>query len=253
MKTIALILCSAVVFLAVTQASARHTMESIRPDKDGNIKGRQPVIAAVPIHGVATVTSPVTLTVDSSNVDGSLDKKPYRPNLNVRLFGVKPPVAGMLCRNPDGTDTPCVSVAVRALRDRIAGQQVRCEVRYDHDEDGYAWATCFASDGQNLNAWVIRHGYGMVEYLTRDQYLLHQKLARAEGVGLWLFIVQRQSTWGLNENEEEKERSEELESFSRHLERMTDEAMFNASEGKGLEKLEHETPQEEKSQDILKK
>ncbi len=235
MKTIALIFCSAVVFLTVAPASARHTMESIRPDKDGNITGRQPVIAAVPIRGVATVTGPATLTVDSLDVDSSVDKKPYRPNLNVRLFGVRPPVAGMFCRNPDGTDTPCVSAAVRALRDRIAGKPVRCEVRPDHDEDGYAWATCFASDGQNLNAWVIRHGYGMVEYLTRDQYLLHQKLASAEGAGLWLFIVQRQSTWGLNENDEEKERSGESEGSLRHMQRMMDEAMFEKSKRKRQE------------------
>lgn len=219
MKVSTLILCIAAVFSAVAPALAKHEMIVVRPNEAGNIVGAA-VIAAAPIHGVPTVTSPATLTVDG---------------LNVRLLGVRPPGEGMLCRDPDGTDHKCISVAIHELRDLIAEKPVRCEVRTGHDENGLPLATCFAADGQNLNAWIIRHGYGLTDG-TR-QYEFHSQLAEAEGAGLWLFVLQPEYSliWNLVDIDELQkmpkwQREAALHALSQQAENLLQEFRLDSSQ-----------------------
>ena len=209
MKHTALILCIAVSFLMVAPALGEHTIIRATPDKFGNVGNFSKSfsgIAAVQMHGQATFTSTATLTIKDPH--GWADKTIWEKdgvttdNFKIRLLGVSPLGSNYLCREPDGTDHECTSMAIRVLRDRIAGKPVRCEVRANHDEDGLPLATCFAADGQNLNAWMLRHGYAF--RTISEQYRLHEELARAEGAGVWLFIKQPREAlaWNLKEAED---------------------------------------------------
>ena len=70
-----------------------------------------------------------------------------------------------------------------ALADKIGGRPVTCEPR-GRDRFGRIVAVCRSGD-ENLNAWMVSHGWAMAYWRYSWGYLPEELLARWNQVGIW--------------------------------------------------------------------
>ena len=87
----------------------------------------------------------------------------------IRLNGIDAPESKQRGRDGSGNWYPCGQRTTEYLRDRIAGKLVSCQLDPERDRYGRALGTCFASDGTNLQAWLVRNGLALAyrRYLMR--------------------------------------------------------------------------------------
>jgi endonuclease YncB( thermonuclease family) len=85
------------------------------------------------------------------------------------------------CSDRTGAAYPCGEIAAAALSDEIATEEIRCE---GTELDLYynLHAICWKG-GEDLNAWMVRHGWARAK--QSSPYLPEEKQARAEEAGLW--------------------------------------------------------------------
>ena len=55
-----------------------------------------------------------------------------------------------------------------------------CRTNYNR-----ALSTCYTTDGTNLNAWLVRHGYALAYRRYSTKYVPEEDQARAARAGLW--------------------------------------------------------------------
>lgn len=103
--------------------------------------------------------------------------------MRVRLEGVDAPEAGQTCRRQNGFTWSCGAMATAALRTLVGGRQLNCK-RKGFDRYGRTLATCF-SDGQDINAAMVRQGYAWAYLRFSWAYAIEEMLARYERVGIW--------------------------------------------------------------------
>jgi endonuclease YncB( thermonuclease family) len=101
----------------------------------------------------------------------------------IRLHGIDAPEGDQRCVNASGTAYRCGDRARAALAGRVRGEPVRCE-RRDRDEHGRIVAVCFLGD-ENLNAWLVRHGWALAYLRYSRDYVDEERAAREAGLGMW--------------------------------------------------------------------
>jgi endonuclease YncB( thermonuclease family) len=100
----------------------------------------------------------------------------------VRLYGVAFPDGKKICTTAAGERWACGRRAFIALHNRIAFEEVDCELRGSADPPQ---ADCFAG-GVNLAAWLLAEGLAQLAADTTDQELVAAEAeARSNGRGLW--------------------------------------------------------------------
>jgi hypothetical protein len=77
----------------------------------------------------------------------------------------------------------CGAYVADALAERLAGQEVRCEV-LKLDQYDRRVARCEV-DGEGLSEWLVAHGLAMVFRRYSDRFTEEEDAARAAGIGLW--------------------------------------------------------------------
>ena len=100
----------------------------------------------------------------------------------VRLQGIDAPEGKQLCRRSNGRRYRCGRAAAQALRARIAGNSVTCEVD-GRDSGGRALGTCHVS-GVNLNRWLVEKGHALAFRRYSVRYVAEEKAARAARAGI---------------------------------------------------------------------
>jgi len=100
----------------------------------------------------------------------------------IRLYGIDTPESRQLCER-DAKPYRCGQVAALALADRIGRRPVDCEER-DVDRYGRVVAICSQS-GEDLNAWLVRSGYGVAYRKYALDYVAEEEAAKKERRGLW--------------------------------------------------------------------
>jgi len=100
----------------------------------------------------------------------------------IRLHGIDAVESGQLCRR-NNQDWRCGTDGTKAVREMVAGRQVRCVPLY---EDGYARtvATCWIGE-KNLNDWIVRQGWGLAYRKYSKDYLAAEAEAEMNGRGIW--------------------------------------------------------------------
>lgn len=101
----------------------------------------------------------------------------------VRLEGIDAPEKRQTCRR-NGRRYQCGVAATQALRRRIGAGQVACTLG-GRDNDGRSLGICHASDGADLNGWLVEHGWALAYRRFSARYVPQEARARATGAGLW--------------------------------------------------------------------
>lgn len=104
--------------------------------------------------------------------------------IKVRLHGIDAPETGQTCRNARGKTYPCGKRATSVLVLRAAAG-VSCEPAGDEqDRYGRVIATCFAVDGTDINAYMVRSGHALAYRKYSQKYVSQEERARAGRRGM---------------------------------------------------------------------
>lgn len=129
-----------------------------------------PGTAAETVTGAATVIDGDTLEIHGQRI---------------RLHGIDAPESRQVCtRNDDGAKILCGKEAATRLAVRIKSGPVSCEQK-DKDQYGRMVAVCRASDGMNLNAWMVTYGQAMAYRQYSQDYEMFEDGARVGKLGIW--------------------------------------------------------------------
>ena len=106
-------------------------------------------------------------------------------SFSVRLAGIDTPESTQRCKRADGSEYSCGKAATKALRDKIGGQRIYCEVEKKLGAYGRYIGVCYTKDGEDLNAWMVREGWAAVNPKHSQRYVKEEKEAREARRGLW--------------------------------------------------------------------
>lgn len=120
-----------------------------------------------------------TITGTVSVIDGdTLEIREER----IRLYGIDAPESGQQCKYI-GTLQRCGQQAANALNSYINRRPVEC-VGKERDRYGRLIAVCYAGD-IDLNATMVRNGWGLAYTKYSKDYVLHEQAAAQELRGIW--------------------------------------------------------------------
>ena len=135
-------------------------------------------INASEIYGFAIITDGDTIKI--------LDNK-------IRLHGIDAPERNQQCiKNTKKYN--CGTVATMALIKKINKNLVRCEVQKKKDRYSRYIGVCFIMK-EDLNKWMVRNGYAVAYRRYSKDYILDEKYAKTNKVGLWSGIVINPEKW----------------------------------------------------------
>ena len=100
----------------------------------------------------------------------------------IRLHGIDAPESGQLCTAQGGTFR-CGQHAALALADRIGSRTATCEPK-DRDRYNRVVAVC-RSGGEDLNAWMVAHGWALAYRQYSSDYIREEDSASAAKIGIW--------------------------------------------------------------------
>tara|TARA_B100000795_G_scaffold268763_1_gene256443 strand:+ start:1953 stop:2420 length:468 start_codon:yes stop_codon:yes gene_type:complete len=135
-------------------------------------------INASEIYGFAIITDGDTIKI--------LDNK-------IRLHGIDAPERNQQCiKNTKKYN--CGTVATMALIKKINKNLVRCEVQKKKDRYSRYIGVCFIMK-EDLNKWMVRNGYAVAYRRYSKDYILDEKYAKTNKVGLWSGIFINPEKW----------------------------------------------------------
>ena len=102
----------------------------------------------------------------------------------VRLQGIDAPESAQSCRQAGGPRYSCGEQATEALRTRIGPDAVTCTIE-GRDRYMRALGICYATDGTDLNGWLVRQGHALAYRKYSTTYIPQEDQARAAQAGLW--------------------------------------------------------------------
>ena len=141
------------------------------------------VLTIVPGTGLADIAGP-SRVIDGDTIEVGGER--------IRLHGVDAPELGQTC-SVEGRSWPCGEKAAEALAEKIGRSSVSCERRH---VDRYCRivASCTV-DGDDLGAWLVRHGWAIAYRRYSLDYADHEDQARDAGAGLWAGTFIEPETW----------------------------------------------------------
>ena len=103
--------------------------------------------------------------------------------VRVRLHGIDAPETGQSCRDARDRRYRCGRDATAALI-RLAGGGIRCRMQHGADRYGRKIGTCYAADGRNINAEMVRLGHALAYRKYSTAYMPQEREAQAGRRGL---------------------------------------------------------------------
>ena len=116
-------------------------------------------------------------------VDGDTLKFP-QAGVRVRLEGLDAPELGQSCTDGEGVRYACGKAARSALVKRIGEKGVSCSGG-GKDRYNRIIAVCVASDGTNLNSWLVRNGWALAYRRYSLRYVREEREAKMSRRGVW--------------------------------------------------------------------
>ena len=103
--------------------------------------------------------------------------------VRVRLHGIDAPETRQSCRDAQDRRYRCGREATAALG-RLADGGIRCRMQHGSDRYGRKIGTCYAADGTNINAEMVRLGHALAYRKYSKKYVPQEREARARRRGL---------------------------------------------------------------------
>ena len=103
----------------------------------------------------------------------------------IRLSGIDAPEAQQQCLDENNKWYPCGQAATRALTKRISTNPVSCVLNPTSDRYGRALGTCWFSDNESVQSWLVRSGWAVAYRRYSLQYLHEEDYARTHRTGIW--------------------------------------------------------------------
>ena len=103
--------------------------------------------------------------------------------VRVRLHGIDAPETKQSCRDARNRRYRCGREASAALV-RIASGGIRCRMQHGADRYGRKIGTCYAADGTDINAEMVRLGHALAYRKYSRKYVSEEQEARARRRGL---------------------------------------------------------------------
>lgn len=106
--------------------------------------------------------------------------------LTHRLRGIDAPERRQTCLDASARPWPCGQRAMEALAAHIAARPVTCVAQTFRPTDRYGRriSTCYVH-GQDLNAWLVRHGWALAYRKYSEDYVPDEAIAKTNRRGLW--------------------------------------------------------------------
>ena len=172
-------------------AGERHCHEERQPSRvrqNGQPPARHPQAAEdrsrkLPVEILGSV--PRIVDADTLDVAGQ----------KVRLQGIDAPESAQSCRQAGGRRYQCGEHATQALRTRIGPGAVTCTIE-GRDRYLRALGICYAADGTDLNAWLVRQGHALAYRKYSTTYVPQEDQAKAAQAGLWAGAFVPPWDWG---------------------------------------------------------
>ena len=103
--------------------------------------------------------------------------------VRVRLHGIDAPETKQSCRDARDRRYRCGREASAALV-RLASGGIRCRMQHGADRYGRKIGTCYAADGTDINAEMVRLGHALAYRKYSRKYVSEEQEARARRRGL---------------------------------------------------------------------
>jgi endonuclease YncB( thermonuclease family) len=155
-------------------------------------------VAIISAAFLAVLTAP-NLSVQAADLVGAATRIGDDASLSihgrpVRLAGIYVPPTSRFCQTFQ-SPVRCGSRAALALDFHIGARFVYCNV-LARGADGSAIASCwitgrYLGERDDLAAWLIWHGWALALPDAPFEYVALERIARAQGRGVWGFIVDR--------------------------------------------------------------
>ena len=120
---------------------------------------------------------------DTIMIGGKRSHARCADGVTVRLYGIASPELDQVCKTATGQPWRCGLAAASALLRTLGGSSVTCEGDTT-DEAGNVLAVCY-TDGQDVNALMVRNGAALAYRDHTDRYLPLEDAARADRIGVW--------------------------------------------------------------------
>ncbi len=131
-----------------------------------------------PVVGLASVADGDTVRIEGTRI---------------RLLDIDAPELEQTCDGPDGKPWPCGEIAAGELRKFLRGRTLTCQPR-GLDQFRRVLATCTLSDGNNINAWMVRQGLA-VSFGYARVYESEENEARSARRGIWRGTFTEPQKW----------------------------------------------------------
>jgi endonuclease YncB( thermonuclease family) len=124
--------------------------------------------------------APSTVTGRAAVIDGDTLEIGTR---RIRLFGISAPARGQGCRDGQGRAFACGRMAADALAAKIGYRTLACDAREAERGDRIV-AVC-RMGLEDINGWLVRHGWAAADPERGADYARAETGARAEKLGIW--------------------------------------------------------------------
>ncbi len=128
----------------------------------------------------------------------------YIENYKIRLEGIDAPEIKQKCKKPYlqfsfivgltfNKSYDCGIVSKKELKNKINNSIIKCTYSSKDRYKRYL-ATCYTNK-VNLNKWMVRKGYAVAYKRYSKKYLIDEKYAESNKLGLWRGSFERPEIW----------------------------------------------------------
>ncbi len=135
-------------------------------------------LVASEIYGFSVVTDGDTIKIS---------------NNRIRLHGIDAPEKNQKCTK-NAQEYNCGTVATKALIKKIKNNLIKCVVQKNKDRYNRFIGVCFVGR-EDLNKWMVRNGYAVAYRRYSKDYILDEKFAKTNKLGLWSGIFLEPEKW----------------------------------------------------------
>ncbi len=102
----------------------------------------------------------------------------------IRMWGYDSPELKQTCSWPNGTTWDCGREAAHAIQALAQRDPVTCKI-HSWDKLYKRWMAVCSVRGIEINAWMVQHGWGLVDPRFSKHYLPQQAEAERAKAGVW--------------------------------------------------------------------